>query len=139
VLILTPPGVEHAIWWFFDRDANFIGWYVNLQTRTTRWSGGVDLVDQTLDVVVDADINWQWKDEDEFAERTGHPMYWDDAEAAAIRAEGQRVIAIAQAREFPFDGTWCDFRADPDWGPTPLPWWWDQNPDARQAMPTIVR
>lgn len=71
-----------------------------------------------------ADRRWRWKDEDEFAERIGHPWYWDEAGAAAIRAEGERVIGLAEAGTFPFDGSWTDFRPDPAWTvPTELPDW----------------
>lgn len=59
------------------------------------------------------DLNWYWKDEDEFAERTDHPLFWTSTEAARIRAAGERLIAEAQAGRFPFDGTWCGFRPDP--------------------------
>jgi hypothetical protein len=89
---------------------------------------GLLTYDQALDVLVAADRTWHWKDEDEFAERTGHPLFWDQAAASAIRSEANRLIGLAEAAQFPFDGTWCNFRPDPDWQPTELPWWWDQLP-----------
>jgi hypothetical protein len=135
VLILTPPATDHAVWWFFADDGAFDGWYVNLQSPVVRWSGGVDLYDYALDVVIRPDRGWAWKDEDEFAERTGHPAYWTVQDGVRIRASGERVIARAEAGEFPFDGAWCDFRPDPDWGPTALPWWWDQNPRTASGEP----
>ena len=128
VVIVTPPDAWHAIWWFFDEAGEFRSWYVNLQTPVRRWWGGVDMRDHALDVVVAADRSWRWKDEDEFAERTGHPLYWTADEAAQIRAEGERLIGAAVAGRYLFDGRWCDFRPDPDWRPTQLPWWWDQLP-----------
>ena len=128
VLMLTPAESRHAVWWFFTSDGIFDGWYVNLQTRATRWWGGMDIRDHALDVLVAPDRSWRWKDEDEFAERTGHPLFWDEQGAQAIRAEGEQVIAAAAAGAFPFDGTLCDFRPDPSWPPTDLPWWWDQLP-----------
>lgn len=36
-----------------------------------------------LDVVVRPDRRWDWKDEDEFAARTGDPDYFDRVTAAA--------------------------------------------------------
>ena len=41
--------------------------------------------------------------------------------AEAFRAEGERQIALATRRSFPFDGTLCDFRPDPGWAPPQLP------------------
>jgi hypothetical protein len=67
-------------------------------------------------------------DEDEFAERTGHALYWTDDEAARITAEGERLIETAEAGRGLFEGRWCDFQPDPGWEPSQLPWWWDQLP-----------
>ncbi|HEX2774384.1 MAG TPA: DUF402 domain-containing protein, partial [Micromonosporaceae bacterium] len=79
-----------------------------------------------LDVWVEPDRTWRWKDEDEFAEKTGHPLYWTAEEAAAIRARGEALAARAEARQFPFDGTWCDFRPDPAWPVPQRPAGWDR-------------
>lgn len=127
-LVLTPDGAAHSVLWFFDLEGSFSGWYVNLEAPARRWFGGVDIHDKALDVLIAPDRTWEWKDEDEFAALTGHPLLWDKAEAAEIRAEGERVIALAEAGNFPFDGTWCDFRPDPAWPPSTLPWWWDVTP-----------
>jgi predicted RNA-binding protein associated with RNAse of E/G family len=127
MLLLTPRQSPYAIAWGFV-DGEFGGWYANLQTPARRWWGGIDTHDQALDVLVAADRTWRWKDEDEFTERTGHPLFWDEAGAAVIRGEAERLIALAEAGQFPFDGTWCNFLPDPDWRPTELPWWWDQLP-----------
>jgi hypothetical protein len=49
-----------------------------------------------------------------------------------VWAEGRRMIARIEAGEFPFDGTWTDFRPDPAWGvPTELPSGWDRQVVAR--------
>jgi hypothetical protein len=44
----------------------------------------------------------------------------DTAQAAALRAEGQRVVA-----ERPWPTGWADWRPPSDWTPTPLPEGWD--------------
>jgi len=116
------------VWWFFHEDGDFRCWYINLQSPACRWWGGIDIRDHALDVVVAADGSWQWKDEDEFTERIGHPLYWSANDAALIRAEGERLIEAAVAGTHLFDGTWCDFRPDLAWQPSQLPWWWDQLP-----------
>jgi hypothetical protein len=120
VLILHPPGVAHSVWWFFKNKA-FHGWYVNLEARPTRRTDAIDVVDHHLDIVVTPDREWRWKDEDTFADRTGVPGFWSEAEAKGIRAEGERVVAAIEAARFPFDGTWCDFRPDPSWPRPALP------------------
>jgi hypothetical protein len=126
VLTLTrTDGAAHSIWWFFGLDGEFLGWYVNLETPARRWYGGLDLRDQALDIWVEPDRTWVWKDEDEFAERTGLPDYWTAAEAREIRAEGESVIPLIEAGVYPFDGTFTTFRPDPAWKPATLPPFWD--------------
>jgi hypothetical protein len=134
VLMLTPHDTAHSVWWFFEDDMDFRGWYINLETTGRRWDGGHDCFDQALDILVTPERTWTWKDEDEFAERTGVPGFWDADQAQRIRDEGVTMIKRAEAGEFPFDGTWCDFAPDPQWQPTALPWWWDQVPQPTTAL-----
>lgn len=129
-LSLTPRDAPYSVMWFFSPEGSFDRWYINLQRPATRWrdgaAGGIDIVDQTLDVLVEPDRTWRWKDEESFIERTGHAPFHTAAEAEVIRAEGLRLIDEAVAERFPFDGTWCDFRPDPSWTPLPLPDGWDR-------------
>jgi hypothetical protein len=125
VLILTPPDGTHSVYWFFDLAGGFTGWYVNLESPARRWFGGIDTADHALDIWVEPDRSWSWKDEDELAERVGHPSYWTAQEADAIRAAGERLIPIIEAGTHPFDGTLIDFRPDPLWDPTTLTAHWD--------------
>ncbi|MGH2586695.1 MAG: DUF402 domain-containing protein [Dehalococcoidia bacterium] len=56
VLTLTPPDAHHAIWLFWDRDWNFLRWYVNLQPPVQRTSQGVVVGDYLLDLVVTPEL-----------------------------------------------------------------------------------
>jgi hypothetical protein len=132
VLMLHPRDGDYSVWLFFEPDGALRRYYVNLELPVTRWREetgpqGVDTVDYDLDVVVAPDLTWAWKDEDEFAERLAYPhMYWVDDEAA-VRAEGERLIKLAEAGEFPFDGSGRDYRPDPRWSvPTEMPAGWDR-------------
>ncbi len=125
VLILMLPGATSSVWWFFSPEGGFEGWYGNLEAPYARWAGGVDTEDYALDLVFAPDRSWRWKDEDDFAHRIGHPLFWSVEEAAEIRAEGERLVKLAEAAEFPFDGTWCDLRPDPAWPPLSRPDGWD--------------
>jgi hypothetical protein len=132
VLKFLPAGrAAHSVWWFRDDTDRFTGWYVNLEEPGVRWDdgevAGVDVVDQDLDIVVRPDRSWQWKDEGEFVERLAFPEHYWVSDEAAVRAEGERVVSLIEAGEFPFDGTWCDFVPDPAWPvPTRLPAGWDR-------------
>jgi hypothetical protein len=137
VLKFLPAGAHHSVWWFSDRAGRFANWYVNLEEQGVRWDdgdvAGVDIVDQDLDIVVEPDRSWWWKDEDEFTERLAFPEHYWVRDGEAVRAEGLRVIEQIEAGAFPFDGTWTDFVPDPGWPvPTELPAGWDR-PQAVRA------
>lgn len=125
----TPSA--YAVWLFWHADGTFRGWYGNLeqpQRRTSRPDGVrvVDSADHALDVWCPPGGPPVWKDEDEFAVTTGMAGYWDEAQAAAIRAEGEVLMDLARCGAEPFDHTWTSFRPDPGW-PTPeLPTHWDR-------------
>ena len=122
VLWLLPHNRAYAFGHFWNESGAFQFYYVNLEEVPRRTSLGVDAGDQVLDVVVAPDGSWRWKDEDELAHALSVGMFSPD-EAAAIRAEGERVIA-----ELPtlLPTGWEDWQPDPDWPPIPLPEGWDQ-------------
>jgi Protein of unknown function (DUF402) len=132
ILLYFPPAADHSVWFFWTEAGEFDCWYVNLEECATRWDdgevAGVDVVDQDLDVVVAPDRTWRWKDEDEFTERLAFPDHYWVADEQAVRAEGRRVIKLAEAGDFPFDGTWTDFTPDPSWSVPTLPSAWDRPP-----------
>jgi hypothetical protein len=135
LLKFIPPDADHSVWFFRGADDRFANWYVNLEDRALRWDdgdlAGVDVNDQDLDIVVHPDLSWEWKDEDEFAERLAMPDHYWVGDAAAVWAEGRRVIKMIETGQFPFDGTWTDFEPDPTWQvPDSIPDGWDR-PGAR--------
>jgi hypothetical protein len=109
-----------SVWWFFQPDGTFVNWYVNLEIPRGRTEHTTDRSDGALDVVVAPDRSWRWKDEDE-ADAAVAAGRITAADLTRLRAEGERVIALAEAGAFPFDGTWTDFRPDPDWPAPVLP------------------
>lgn len=109
-----------SVWWFFDADGRFLNWYVNLEVPLGRTATGPDRIDGILDVAVDPDGRWHWKDEDE-AEEAVLAGRITAAQLARLRAEGERIGALADGGRYPFDGTWTDFRPDPDWPALVLP------------------
>ncbi len=109
-----------SVWWFFDAAGRFLNWYVNLEVPMGRTSSGPDRIDGILDVAVEPGGSWQWKDEDE-AEEAVLAGRITAAQLERLRAEGERIGALADAGSFPFDGTWTDFRPEPDWRAPVLP------------------
>jgi hypothetical protein len=136
LLKFIPPAGDHSVWFFRDQQGAFKNWYVNLEYAALRWDdgalAGVDVIDQDLDIVIHPDRTWVWKDEDEFRERLGFPDHYWVRDQATVWAEGHRLIKLIEAARFPFDGTWTDFRPDPEWPvPTSLPPGWDRPPVPR--------
>lgn len=110
VLVTHRPGHAHAVWRFWKGpERRFAGWYVNLQAPFVRDGREFDTNDHALDLWIERDGSWRWKDEEEMEGwvRQGRFTLGD---VAAIRAEGERVLA-----EWPFPTGWEDWRPDPSW------------------------
>jgi hypothetical protein len=118
VLRFMREGDEHTVELFWDEAWSFLGWYVNLQAPLVVRGVIFDTTDWALDVWVEPDGTWRWKDEDDFA-RAQELGVFDAAGAARIRAEAERVIA-----ERPWPTGWEDWRPPPGWGPLELPEDW---------------
>ena len=119
-LLLTPKGAAHAILLNWSLDWVFERWYVNLQQQTIRTRDGFQATDQFLDIIVQPDRSWAWKDEDELEEAIAVGRLTAD-DARDIRREGDRVVANVIARRSPFDGTCQHWRPDPSWPMPTLP------------------
>jgi hypothetical protein len=92
---------------------------VQLQEPLRESGLGYDTMDHALDVWIQPDGTWTWKDEDDFAEAMELGIFAPE-EAAAIRGEGERVLA---ARPWPTG--WEDWRLPPAWPLPQLPGDWD--------------
>jgi len=121
VLVRLCPGEAHSIWHFWkEPERRFAGWYVNLQAPFVRDGGVLETQDHELDLVVRPDRSWRWKDEEKMEDWVRQGRF-TPAEVAAIRAEGERVLAAS-----PFPTGWEDWRPDPSWRVPKLPrdWSW---------------
>jgi hypothetical protein len=126
VLKLVPWGAAHSIWLFWGPDWEFRGWYANLERPHVRCDHTIETSDWTLDVWVEPDRAWEWKDEHELpvAVETGF-LTQDEADAA--RSEGERVIGMIERWEGPFADGWEHWRPDPSWPVPELPDGWDRE------------
>ncbi len=125
ILSFAWPGTPYAVLrWTTEQGTPM--WYVNLQDPLDRTPLGFDTVDHALDVIVELDGTWRWKDEDELAEAVEHGLF-TLGEAAAFRADGERAVARILDREPPFDRDWSSWRPDAAWATPTLPEGWDRT------------
>ena len=117
-------GDWHALWASWRADGSHWGWYVNLQRPYTRTTIGFETMDLALDVVIEVDGTWRWKDEDEFDVFVGRGLF-DRETAERAREAGLRVAHRAARREPPFDET-PRWPPDPTWSLPELPSGWEQ-------------
>jgi hypothetical protein len=122
----------YAVWVAVLGSADGWQWYVNLQEPFVRTPSGIRATDLMLDVVVDPDRSWRLKDEADFEALLSHGLV-DAQTAAAVRLDAERSIERIEQGDWPFDGSWLDWRPDPAWPLPELPEGWDEVPGSTPA------
>jgi hypothetical protein len=115
----------HAVWVSWLPDGTHWGWYVNLQTPYRRTALGFETMDLMLDVVIEPDRSWRWKDEDEL-EACVRAGAFDVALVERVRDEGLHVVLRVERGEPPFCEPWGEWRPDPCWPKPELPAGWNE-------------
>jgi Protein of unknown function (DUF402) len=125
-LVLMRPGDWHALWVSWLNGEEHWGWYVNLQEPFRRTERGYETMDLALDVIIELDRSWRWKDEDELDLFVKRGVFGEGV-ATRIRDEGLRVAQRAERNEWPFDAPWPDWRPDRSWRAPQLPEGWSER------------
>lgn len=125
-LWLLRPGDWHAVWTTWVGEGQHLGWYVNLQAPLRRTAIGIEAMDLMLDVVVEPDRTWRWKDDDEFDEILERGIF-DAATGARVRQEAHDAIRRVEAGDAPFREPWPSWRPDAGWSLPVLPDGWDRS------------
>ena len=89
VLKLRRAGDWYSVWRFFDPAGAFLGWYVNFETPVVRTPDGADVNDLQLDVVIDPDGTWRWKDVEHLAPTLASGRITQDELLATLAAAAQ--------------------------------------------------
>jgi predicted RNA-binding protein associated with RNAse of E/G family len=126
VLAITEPGKYYSIMLFWNHERNeFIGYYVNFQLPFLRSHCGIDTLDLDLDIDIDPDLTFKWKDEDDYQNAIYHGLItleW----IQGIESAKPEIFERLEKRQYPFDGSWLDWKPDPSWSPPKLPENWDK-------------
>jgi predicted RNA-binding protein associated with RNAse of E/G family len=99
----------------YNQDGALDCWYVNFERPPSWHASGWDTLDLAVDLVVEPDGAWRWKDEDEYA-RCRRLGLVTDAEHSAVQAAREQAVAAVRAREGFFGEDAAKlWRPDPAW------------------------
>lgn len=124
LILLEPEKFYSTIYIWKAASNRFDCYYVNFQLPFRRTRLGFDTLDLDLDIVIQADYTWKWKDMDEYQRAIqlgGIRPEW----AASVERARFEISRRYSNRTYPFDGAWRSWRPDPGWVPPSLPAGWD--------------
>lgn len=124
-LLVLEPGRYYGICLFWEADTGeFRNFYVNFQLPFRRSHAGFDSLDLDLDLVVERDLSWRWKDEEDWSAAKASGAL-DDATIAGVEAGREEALKRVQAglRDLT---DWVDWVPDPSWAPPRMPGDWDR-------------
>lgn len=126
LLFIVEPGKYYSINLFWNHEKNeFIGYYVNFQHPYRRSDCGVDALDLELDIDIDPNLNFRWKDVGDYQKAIECGVI--SAECIhGIEAAKPEILERLEKRQYPFDGSWLDWMPHPNWSPPALPENWDK-------------
>jgi hypothetical protein len=133
----TGPA-RHVQYFFPGAQGRFYGWKIDLTSPFARTEVGLDMIDETLDIVVRPDRTFIWKDEDQMELLVELGIY-SAAEAERIRSVGHEVIDMVDKRAPPFDDEWIEWRPDPDLLLGEVPQGWQFMPVPTPYVPYDLR
>jgi hypothetical protein len=122
-LWLLRKGEWHAVWVSYLESGEHLGWYINLQEPFRRTTRGIQTMDLMLDLLVERDRSWRWKDEDDFEMLLTRGLLNSTA-AERVRDEARKVLQRVEQSEPPFDGSWSHWRPESTWTVPELPESW---------------
>ena len=142
VLTLTPPNSWRSIWLFWTVEWKFERWYVNLQAPIHRMSRCILVRDYALDIAVNPDMSWSWKDGDEFEELIGRGFF-TERQVSSIQAEADRIVQVIENKGSPFSDGWEKWRPDTNWPVPEVPEDWHildcESPPGATLQPASSR
>ena len=126
VLAITEPDKHYSIMLFWNNASDkFIGYYVNFQLPFKRNHCGIDTLDLDLDIIINPDLSWHWKDVDDYQKAIEHEIILPEWIREIDKAK-EEIFEKLKNCQYPFDGSWLDWKPDPTWSPPKLPADWDK-------------
>lgn len=126
VLFIVEPEKFYSLSLYWNQQENqFIGYYVNFQHPFRRHQCGIDAMDLELDIDIEPDLSFRWKDVDDYRMAIGCGIISSEA-VQGIEAAKPEALGRLRSRQYPFDGSWLDWKPDPVWSSPTLPENWDK-------------
>jgi len=125
-LSITEPDKYYSTLLFWKHASHeFLGYYVNFQLPFRRSHCWVDSLDLDLDIVIRPDLSFEWKDVDDYQQAIAHGLIAPEW-MQYIEESKLEIFERLEKREYPFGGSWLDWRPDPNWISPSLPENWDK-------------
>ena len=126
LLILLVPDTYYSTMFFWRADSNdFLLYYINFQLPFQRSHCGIDTLDLDLDLIINPDFSFRWKDEDDYQKAIDHEVIMPEW-TQAIEIAKNEIFNKLEKRQYPYDGSWLNWMPDPNWLPPKLPKNWDK-------------
>lgn len=126
LLLLLEPEKYYSIMHFWDHASDeFLCYYVNFQLPFKRSHYAVDTLDLDLDLIVNPDLSFEWKDEDDYQKAIDHGVIFPEW-IRGIEDAQREIFDKLERRQYPFDGTRLNWMPEPNWSPPKLPENWDK-------------
>jgi protein associated with RNAse G/E len=126
LLLLMEPKKYYSTIWFWNQVGNeFLCYYMNFQLPFQRRHCGIDTLDLDLDLIINPDFSYEWKDVDDYQKAIESEIIFPEW-IQGIEEAKQEIFDRLGKRQYPFDGAWMNWKPNPNWSPPKLPENWDQ-------------
>jgi len=126
LLLIFEPGKFYSTVYFWNHASNeFLCYYVNFQLPFTRSHCGVDTLDLDLDIIINPDLSFEWKDEDDYQTAIRHGIISPEW-IQGIEEAKKEIFVKLEYHQYPFNGTWLNWKPETNWAPPKLPVNWDK-------------
>lgn len=126
LLFILEPEKYYSTVYFWDHTSNeFLCYYINFQLPFKRTHQSIDTLDLELDIIVNPDLSFEWKDLDDYEKgiETGVILpEW----VKEIEASKTEILDRLKRRNYPFDNSWLNWEPDPNWALPKLPANWEE-------------
>jgi hypothetical protein len=126
LLFLLEPEKFYSSIFFWDHETNeFLCYYINFQLPFLRGHDAIDTLDLELDIIINPDFSYEWKDMDDYQQAIAHgvilPEWIEGIEDAKLE-----IFDKLNRRQYPFDNSWLNWLPDPSWSAPSLPRNWNK-------------